>query len=395
MFSLNRSLAKSALRIHALPVRLFGSSATFFAKELQIEKTASPKPHPEYESLVFGRTFSDHMLEVDWTAAGGWGAPRIVPYHNLSISPASSSLHYALQCFEGLKAYVDDQNQIRLFRPEKNMERMISSCARLSLPTFDGKELLESLKKLLVLEKSWIPKARGYSLYIRPTCISTDTTLGVGSPQAAKLFIILSPVGPYYKEGFNPVRLFADDKNVRACVGGTGGYKIGGNYGGTIMPQKQAASKGFAQVLWLYGDRQYVSEVGTMNFFVLWKNEKGERELVTAPLDDGTILPGVVRDSILALARKEHADEMKVSERLFTIADLTKAIDEGRVEECFGAGTAAIVSPVKGIHFAGKDYIVPIDEKLNAGKFTSLLANKIMDIQYGRKPSPWSVVVQE
>jgi branched-chain amino acid aminotransferase len=385
---------------HARSVRLSmwtraaSNAKTFFASDVVVEKSSAPKPKQPYESLVFGRTFTDHMFEVDWTAKGGWETPKIVPYHNLSISPASSSLHYAIQCFEGMKAYLDDAHRIRLFRPDKNMERLLSSCSRLALPTFDSQELMAAINKLLLLEKDWIPNARGYSLYLRPTCISIDNTLGVGPPQSAKLFVILSPVGPYYKEGFNPVKLLADDANVRACVGGTGHYKLGANYAGTILPQMNAAKQGFSQVLWLYGEQKYVSEVGTMNFFVLWRNDKGERELITAPLDDGTILPGVVRDSILGLARQEHSHEMKVSERLFTIAELTKALNEGRVEEAFGSGTAAIVSPVKSIHFAGTDYKVPIDAELNAGRFTSLLANKIMDIQYGRKPSPWSVVVE-
>lgn len=360
---------------------------------MTIERTRHPKTKEPYEQLVFGRSFTDHMLEVDWSLEGGWGVPRIVPYHDLAISPASSSLHYAIQCFEGMKAYLDAENRIRLFRPEKNMQRMVASCARLALPTFDGNELIKAMGTLLKLEKDWIPNQRGYSLYIRPTCISTDRTLGVAPPKSARLFVILSPVGPYYREGFNPVKLLADDVHVRAWVGGSGGFKLGANYGPTIMPQLEAMRKGYSQVLWLYGNEKFVSEVGTMNFFVLWKNKQGQRELITAPLDDGTILPGVVRDSILAVARQDHSKEMVISERTYTMAELAEALTEGRVEEAFGAGTAAIVSPVKLIHFAGRDYNVPIDPTLNAGKFTKVLCDKIMDIQYGRAPSPWSVVV--
>jgi branched-chain amino acid aminotransferase len=339
------------------------------------------------------------MLSVDWTIDGGWQAPAIIPYGDVSISPASQCLHYALQCFEGMKAYVDANGDIRLFRPDQNMKRMNRSMARLHLPTFDGDEMLACLKELVKMEKDWIPHGEGYSLYIRPTGISTTPAISVGPPKAARVMIILSPVGPYYPTGFAPVDLYADSKNVRAFPGGVGDTKVGGNYGPTIRPQMEAAAKGYSQVLWLFGDEHYVTEVGTMNLFFLWENkETGRRELITAPLD-GTILPGVTRDSILHLARSGEFGEMDVTERSFTIHDVIEAVNEGRVVEAFGAGTAAIVSPVRSFNFDGTDYQVPLDASdadASAGPLTKQVSDTIQGIQYGTVEGPegWSVVVK-
>ena len=237
--------------------------------------------------------------------------------------------------FEGMKAYVDKDGGVRLFRPDKNMERMNTSCSRLFLPEFDGEALTECIKELIRVDRDWIPEGDGFSLYIRPTAVSTHPYLGVCAAESSKIFVILSPVGPYYPEGFAPVKLFADNSNVRAWPGGIGYTKSGGNYAPSIGPQTDAAAKGYSQVLWLFGDDDQVTEVGTMNMFTLWINEDGEKELITAPLDDGTILPGVTRDSILELTR--GWGEFKVTERNFNMAELTKALDEGRVIESFAA----------------------------------------------------------
>jgi len=268
------------------------SLASIDASSIDIKLSSSLKGKPANEGLVFGKEFSDHMLEIDWTSGSGWHNPVIKPYENFSMSPAASSLHYGMQCFEGMKAYRDNHGEIRMFRPDLNMARMNSSMSRLSMPTFDGVQFLECIKDLLRVEREWIPQEQGYSLYIRPTGVSTQPTLGVGAPSSCKLYVILSPVGPYYPEGFNPVKLYADKKCVRAWPGGTGDVKIGGNYAATIAPQMEAAAKGYTQCLWLFGDQNEVTEVGTMNFFVLWEKPDGSRELITAPLD-GTILPGV------------------------------------------------------------------------------------------------------
>lgn len=351
------------------------------ASLLTVTRAVNAQPKLPKEQLAFGKTFTDHMLEVDWTSDKGWHAPRIGPHEDLKISPAASSLHYGLQCFEGMKAYVDKSGDVRLFRPDMNMARMNTSCERLFLPTFDGDQLVECIKQLIKIDRDWIPEGEGYSLYIRPTAISTHPYLGVTKAESAKVFVILSPVGPYYPEGFAPVKLFADNHNRRAWPGGIGYTKSGGNYAPTIGPQTDAAAKGYSQVLWLFGENDDITEVGTMNMFTFWINEQGEKELVTAPLD-GTILPGVTRDSILALTRGWN--EFKVTERTYTMPELAKAIDEGRVIECFGAGTAAVVSPIEMIGYQGKDYKVPLDPSKPdhpAGALTQRVWDSIVAIQ--------------
>lgn len=363
------------------------------ALTIQLADSSALKAKLPKEELLFGKTFTDHLLEIDWNVDSGWSNPQIIPFDDLKIHPAASSLHYGLQCFEGMKAYLDKDSNVRLFRPDKNMERMKTSCERLFLPDFDGDELTECIKKLIEVERSWIPEGEGYSLYLRPTAISTHPYLGVTKPDNAKIFVILSPVGPYYPEGFAPVKLFADNRNVRAWPGGIGYAKAGGNYAPTIGPQTEAAEKGYSQVLWLFGEDDQVTEVGTMNMFTFWINEDGEKELITAPLD-GTILPGVTRDSILQLAREWG--EFKVTERNYTMPELAKALDDGRVIECFGAGTAAVVSSIELIGYNGKDYKVPLsatNPDQPAGDLTMRVWDNIVGIQYGDIESPWSIKI--
>ena len=317
-----------------------------------------------------------------------------MPYQPLSLDPACSVFHYGMCAFEGMKAYRDAAGRIRLFRPDKNMERLSSSMVRLAMPPLDAGGYLACLKRLVALERSWVPDGDGFSLYLRPTVIATQPTLGVGPSSSVKLFTICCPVGPYYPEGFKPVSIYAERDAVRAWPGGVGDRKLGGNYAPTILVQKRAAEKGFSQVLWLVGPELAVTEVGTMNFFVLWRNAAGERELITAPLD-GTILPGVTRDSILALAR--GWGDFKVAEATFTMGELAAALREGRVEEAFGAGTAAVVSPVKALHYDGTDFAVPLGKGAGAGAgagpVTQRFWKELLDIQYGRKEHPWSVVI--
>jgi len=295
-----------------------------------------------------------------------------------------------------MKAYVDDKKKIRLFRPEMNYQRFKTSCQRLALPDFPQEGLAKCLEALLKTDRDWIPEGRGYSLYIRPTAIGTENSLGVGPSHHSKLFIVLSPVGPYYPEGFKAIKLYADKKHIRAWPGGTGAYKIGANYGSTIGPQLEAVSKGYTQILWLLDDK--ITEVGTMNIFVHWINEKGEEELVSPPLD-GTILPGVTRDSILKIAKQKFS--FKTSERSLTMQSVVKAIQEKRIKEIFGAGTAAIVAPVKAISYEGKEYTVPLDPSnpdAAIGPLANKLFNIILDIQYGTNDhgfKDWSYVVKE
>ncbi|XP_053824347.1 branched-chain-amino-acid aminotransferase, mitochondrial isoform X1 [Vidua chalybeata] len=243
------------------------------------------------------------MLTVEWSRAGGWGRPQIRPFQELRLHPASSALHYAVELFEGLKAFRGDDDKIRLFRPELNMERMQRSARRVCLPEFDGRELLECIRALVRLEGRWVPRDPRSSLYIRPALIGTEPALGVAPPGRALLFVLLCPVGPYFPSGFGPVRLLADPRHARAWPGGAGHCKLGGNYGPCLELQEAARARGCHQVLWLHGPERHLTEVGTMNLFVFWERPDGGLELVTPPLD-GLILPGVTRQSLLELARQ-------------------------------------------------------------------------------------------
>lgn len=225
-----------------------------WADALQITETTTPKQLTPNNELVFGRTFTDHMLTCEWTAADGWMPPRITPYQNFSLDPATCVFHYAFECFEGMKAYKDRQGHVRLFRPEKNMARMNKSSARIALPTFEGDKMIELIKKLCEIDQRFIPSDKGYSLYLRPTMIGTQRTLGVGPPGSAMFFCIASPVGPYYPTGFKAISLEATTYAVRAWPGGVGASKLGANYAPCIVPQMQAAQRGFHQNLWLFED---------------------------------------------------------------------------------------------------------------------------------------------
>ncbi|XP_074019657.1 branched-chain-amino-acid aminotransferase, cytosolic isoform X1 [Numenius arquata] len=349
------------------------------------------------------------MLTIEWSLASGWEKPYIKPLGNLSLHPASSSLHYAIELFEGMKAYRGVDGKIRLFRPTLNMDRMARSAIRAALPRFDQNELLECIRKLVEVEKEWVPYSTSASLYIRPTLIGTEVlsrshsqshystlpnpffqpSLGVKKPTKALLYVIMSPVGPYFASGsFNPISLWADPKYVRAWKGGTGDCKLGGNYGSSIYAQQEAMELGCQQVLWLYGEDHQITEVGTMNLFLYWINEDGENELATPPLD-GIILPGVTRQSILDLA--QNWGEFKVSERYITMSDLIAALEENRVKEMFGAGTACIVCPISKILYKGKHLHIPTME--NGPQITTRFLNKLSDIQYGREDSDWAVLV--
>jgi len=367
------------------------SSRTIASSALTIERTTSDahfKSKPKNEELKFGVTLSDHMLECEWTASASWGTPRIMPTHDLRLSPAASSLHYGLQCFEGMKAYKSPTDgSLRLFRPDLNMKRLATSMDRLQMHgcSFDGDELLECIKELVRVDERWVPDQEGYSLYIRPTVIATHPYLGLAAPESMLFYCVSSPVGPYYKSGFAPVRLTADTEYVRAWPGGTGAVKIGGNYGSAIKAGAAANAHGYDQVLWTFGDNDEATEVGSMNFFIYIITPDGRRELVTAPLD-GTILPGVTRQSILDLARSW--DEFDVAERFPTMPEIRDAAKEGRLIEAFGAGTAAIVSPISCIQYKSEDIEIPA-----TGELTQRFFNELLAIQYGTKEGPdgWSV----
>ncbi|MCJ1295973.1 hypothetical protein MMC34_007538 [Xylographa carneopallida] len=361
--------------------------------QLSITRSTTPKQLLPPEELVFGRTFTDHMLSIEWTASQGWLPPRITPYQNLSLDPATCVFHYAFECFEGMKAYKDPSGQVRLFRPDKNMARLNKSSARIALPTVVPDSFINLIAQFVNLEKRFIPASKGYSLYLRPTMIGTQRTLGVGPPGSALLYVIASPVGPYYPTGFKAVSLEATDYAVRAWPGGVGDKKLGANYAPCILPQMQAAARGFHQNLWLFGEDEKVTEVGTMNFFAVLRDANGNKELVTAPLD-GTILEGVTRDSILALARERLVPEgWTVSERYVTMSELFSAREEGRLVECFGAGTAAVVSPVRKISWRGMLVDCGLEDGKEAGETAARMKDWIEGIQYGEEEHAWSLKI--
>ncbi|KAG9393996.1 Branched-chain aminotransferase [Carpediemonas membranifera] len=300
-----------------------------------------------------------------------------------------------------MKAYIDGEGKARLFRPMDNFNRLNDSCARLCMPKFNAKEVEKCLEELVRLDKGWIPNKEGYSLYLRPTVIATHPILGIAPAARVKLFVIASPVGPYYKDGFKPIKLWATKEYVRAFPGGTGNTKVGGNYGPGILAQQQAASRGCSQVLWLTPGTQcngdlFCTEVGAMNQFFLWKDKKtGKPTLVTAPLD-GTILPGITRRSILELVREDPEIKkmgITVEERHYTIQEVCDTVKDGRMIEAFGCGTAAIVTPVNGIQFEDVDYAIPAGKDGVAGDLTNAVYHKMLSIQYGKEAHPWSVLL--
>ncbi|RWS00614.1 branched-chain-amino-acid aminotransferase: cytosolic-like protein, partial [Dinothrombium tinctorium] len=359
--------------------------------EIELCDERQKKSKPDSRSLVFGQNFTDHMLEVKWFANKGWQKPKISPIHNFNFHPAAKVLHYALELFEGMKAYRGFDNKIRLFRPDLNMQRMLSSAKRLGFPLFESNEFLECIKKLIEVEADWVPDSTEFaSLYIRPTLIGVEGALGVSNSKECLLYVILSPVGSYFSTGAKPVKLYADPKYIRAWPGGSGNHKLGSNYAPTILAQKVAEAKDCQQVLWLYGEDHQLTEVGTMNIFVYMINEAGEKELITPPLSDGIILPGVTRISLLELARQWN--EFKVSERRITMKEIIKALNEKRLLEIFGSGTACVVCPVGSIHYLNKDLVIPTmdhKEPLNSRFLKSLI-----DIQYGKISHPWAVPVE-
>jgi len=341
---------------------------------MKINKTSrSRRDQIDFENLGFGEVFSDHMMIMDYRD-GEWASPQIVPYGTIEVYPAMCSLHYGQIIFEGLKAFYTRMGDINIFRPEKYHERMNLSCRRLCIPQMDFDLFMDGLKELVVLDKDWIPKKRSYSLYIRPFIFATDSFLGVKISETYHFMIITSPVGAYYKEGMNPVKLITSGEYIRAAKGGLGAAKTPANYAATLLPAEEAKKKGFTQVLWLDGvKRKYVEEVGTMNLFFLIGDK-----LITPPLE-GTILPGVTRDSVIHLARDW---KIKVLERKISIDEIFKASKEGKLKEAFGSGTAAVISPVGEIQHNNDRITI---NKGEIGPLSQKLYDEITGMQYGEK----------
>ena len=341
--------------------------------DIRIERTTAPKAKPEDSTLGFGKYFSDHMFIMDYDKGQGWHDARIVPFGKFEIHPASTVLHYGSEIFEGLKAYRRKDGGVQLFRPIENMRRLNSSAERLCLPTIPEEDNLQILKTFVELEKDWVPHSEGASLYLRPFLFGDDAFLGVHGVNHAVYMIIASPSGSYYKEGINPVGIMIESEDVRAVRGGTGYAKCGGNYAASNRAGEKAEKKGYSQVLWLDGvERKYIEEVGAMNVMF-----KINGEIITPALT-GSILPGVTRKSCIEVLKKEG---YKVSERLFSIDELREALENGTLEEAWGCGTAAVVSPIGRLSYLDKEYTV---NEGKIGEVTQKLYDTLTGIQWGK-----------
>ena len=340
---------------------------------ISITRTTCPKEKPDSSTLGFGKIFTDHMFMMDYNVDKGWYNARIIPFANISIHPASTVLHYGSEIFEGLKAYRRADGTVQLFRPMENIRRMNNSAERLCLPQIPEEDALEALTTFVEFEQDWTPSANGTSLYLRPFLYGNDETLGVHAVHNATFVIIASPVGSYYKEGINPVKIMIEDQDVRAVRGGTGYAKCGGNYAASNRAGKRAEEQGYSQVLWLDGvERKYIEEVGAMN--VMYKSAG---EIVT-PMLSGSILPGITRKSCIEVLKNEG---YTVHERLLSIDELKEAMENGTLEEAWGCGTAAVVSPIGELFYQGVHY--PVNNG-QIGEITQHLYDTLTGIQWGR-----------
>ncbi len=340
--------------------------------EIKFVKNENPKLMPKESELGFGKYFTDHMFVMDYDIDCGWHDARIIPFGNISLHPASTVLHYGAEIFEGLKAYRTSKGDVQLFRPMENIKRLNTSAERMCLPTIDENLLLEMLEKFVKCEKDWVPHSFGTSLYLRPYMFGNDENLGVHTVKRATFMIIASPVGSYYKEGINPVKIMIESEDVRTVRGGTGYVKCGGNYAASTRAGERANQKGYSQVLWLDGvERKYIEEVGAMNVMF-----KIDGEIVTPKLT-GSILPGITRKSCIEVLKGLG---YKVSERLISVDELFDAIKAGKLEEAWGCGTAAVVSPIGRLMYQDTEYIIN-GEKI--GDVTQKLYDVLTGIQWG------------
>lgn len=346
--------------------------------EIRVELTKAPKAKPVDEHhLPFGDLFTDHMFLMDYDDGQGWHDPRIVPYGPLPIDPAAMVLHYGQEVFEGLKAYKAQDGRILLFRPEENFKRMNVSNERLCIPPIDPAFMIEALSKLIEVEKDWIPSLEGTSLYIRPFIIATDAHLGVRPSHHYYFVIIVCPVGAYYPEGLNPVKIYVETKYVRAVKGGMGYVKTGGNYAASLKAQNEAEEQEYTQVLWLDGvERKYIEEVGTMNVFFKINGT------VVTPALQGSILSGITRKSTLEMLRHWN---VPVEERRITIEEIAQAADAGQLDEAFGTGTAAVISPIGELKWGDKHMVINNGE---IGPLSHRLYETLTGIQWGKRDDP-------
>ena len=351
---------------------------------IRYEKTTSPKPLPAADNpLTFGTIFTDHMFIMDYKEGKGWYDPRVVPYAPISLEPSAMVFHYGQEMFEGLKAYKAEDGRILLFRPDENAKRAYSTNERLCIPTIPTQDFLQAVKAVVKMDEAWIPTKPGTSLYIRPFIIATDPFLGVRPSYTYKFMIILSPVGAYYPEGLNPVKIWIEDEYVRAVRGGLGEAKAGANYVASLKAQVKAHEEGYSQVLWLDGvERKYIEEVGAMNIFFKISGK------VITPMLNGSILPGVTRKSCVELCKSWG---YPVEERRISAEELFLAAENGSLEEVWGTGTAAVVSPVG--HLRKGDQVVQIQDG-GIGPVSQKLYDTITGIQLGKQEGPEGWVIE-
>ncbi|OCK85387.1 branched-chain amino acid aminotransferase II [Lepidopterella palustris CBS 459.81] len=384
------------------PVTLPELDASLLTTTLTPNPRSVPAPGSPEEASQ--KVCTDHMIQARWTATSGWNAPSLQPYGPLSLMPTASVLHYATECFEGMKLYRGYDGKLRLFRPQLNCNRMLVSTNRIALPAFPPAELLKLIVKLCATDgPKWLPKDRpGSFLYIRPTMIASDSALGVQRPKEALLFVIMACFPPMDGSATpGGMKLLASrDDMIRAWPGGFGYAKVGANYGPSLVAQGEARAQGFDQILWLFGDHCSVTEAGASNFFVVWKTKEGKTQLVTAPLGERIILDGVTRRSVLELSRtrlEKRCGELapiEVVERKFDMFEIEEAVREGRMIESFAAGTAFFIAPVGLINFRGKELKIPMSEG-DAGAYTKVIKNWLKNIMWGKEQHEWGYVIEE
>ena len=353
--------------------------------DIAVSKTAPDKrkEKPPQDALGFGDHFTDHMFLMKWSKENGWYDATICPYGNFSMDPAAMVYHYGQAIFEGLKAYKGDDGQIYMFRPEDNLERMNSSALRMCMPRLPVDNVLKGMKALVYLDRDWIPTVEGATLYIRPTMIAVEPALGVRPASEYYFFIIMSPVGAYYAEGFSPTKIWVTDKYVRAVKGGVGHVKTAGNYAASIMAAEEAHKAGYTQVLWLDAiERKYVEEVGTSNIFF-----KIGDDLITPPLG-GSILGGITRDSVIELAKSWG---INVLEKRITIDEVIAACEDGSLQEVFGTGTAAVISPVGELCYQEKKHTIADGA---TGELSKKLFEELQAIQNGKTADPFKWITR-
>lgn len=351
--------------------------------KISILRTPHPQPLPDAGALGFGRHFADHMFLWDYDREDGWHNPRIEPIHDLGVGPGNLTLHYGQTIFEGLKSFRWNDGSVILFRPQDHVERFRRSARRLCMPDFNPDDLLDAFNALVDIDRRWVPSERGTALYLRPTLIASDDALGVRPSHSYTLFIVTSPVGAYYSRGSAPTRILVEDRYSRAAYGGLGEAKTGANYAASLLAAEEAKAKGFDQVLWLDAkEHEYAEEVGTMNiFFVI------DGTLLTPPLG-GTILDGITRRTVLALAREWG---LPVEERPVSMTEVARAHAKGTLQEVFGSGTAAVISPVGELFYKG----APLTIREGPGSLRERFYSAITGLQYGElvDTNGWAVAV--